>query len=76
MTVWGITLKTNHRESHRLAESPTPYIDSALLGPGTRPGTLDRSDLGMQIADSAMLLTVGIVLVTCRPVRSEGEKKN
>lgn len=46
-----------------------------LLGPGTRPGTIDRSDLGTQIADSAMFLIVGIVLVTCRQP-SQKEKIN
>lgn len=38
---------------------------------------MDRSDLGTQIADSVMLLTVDIVLVTCRQSgQKEGEKKN
>jgi len=58
----GETRKTNHRESHRLTKSPIAHIDSALSGPGTKPYTSGRSDLGMRTPGSGMLPTVGIVL--------------
>ncbi len=72
-TAWGNNV-TNHRKSHRLAGSPTAHIDLALLGPGTRPCMIDRSDLGTRIGDSSMLPTVDIVLVTTVTCRQSSQK--